>query len=941
MQKLTHNPHLFLITGIAFLIIFSFGNLYASTSRTFNYSLNDLTFDTLQGYDVVSMLGAVKIDSIGKPNLPYYTYSFIIPNNLNVTSVNVTSSQYEKLDGSYVIYPAQPEPRTITPGETFDFVEPDSATYNSTDPYPGFLTECVDMGFFDGANKIATIAVYPLQYVPANEDLILYTSISIDLQFSASSDQPVYPEMRTSWGIKYYEIGLKSLVINTEDIDQYDYEPNLQTVPYVQNPNISYYPYTIITTEAMSSYYDDFVEWQRMKGVYAGVVTVEDIYYVFPDGDEISGIDDDAGSIRQYLAYGWENCGLVFALLGGDENAVPFRKGFVNLDWTAHTEDEFAPADFYFTEFNSIWELEPDHDDWQIYEPTTIDYFPEIFVGRLTADSQARVDWWLNKVKKYETSPGDGDHLFRMCWSQSDQMQGGQQIQSDWLTNASWWPGFIDVTIFEEIPNWYCPSQNPYDPRTVTDPQGADVIDEMNASPYYGWLNLYGHGNYRDIVVASNGVNTQSGGWGIHTFDSYNNPWFQYETGNGLDDITNQDDKFPIFYTIACRSFSFHNEEEWITPTEGFTCFSSKGGPAALGNSEVGYVSSSYKLHSKFLKQLWVENNYVIGMANGLSKTQYQNLVLAMNMTLVGSPEMNVWITQPLEFTLISHPLSIPETGSDNFTVWTGVTTTGINGERPIVCIYQENGGFWQYSETDESGNVTFDIDLTSTDKLWITANRYDYILYQYSMIPGVPGPPQDVTLEADPDNHPLIQWDANPEPDIEGYNVFKQVSAGGSTTRWAKQNDQLITTTSWVDETFDINPTAGATAYYYVTAVDDEEDESDGSEIVSTQGHQMQSSEPVDMITALLQDYDGLLAAPNPFNETVQIKFAIPEEGRANVSIYNLSGRKVADLFDGMANARELSQLTFNAGYLGSGVYFCLLRTSEKVTVRKLVYLK
>ncbi len=920
------------VTLIMTIIMVSlpFSSLLASTSRTFTYSFNDVSFDTLDGYDVVSMDEACQIDSAGKPDLPYFTCRFLIPDGSDVSSVTITSSQHQDSAGSFNIYPFQPD---YAPGEEPDFVEPDTVTYNSSDPYPGVLAECIGMGFFDGANKIATIAIYPLQYQPADEELTLYTSISFSLSFTTSSDEPTTADIRTSWGLEYYEEALKSLIINDEDMGVYDSAPTLANEIQVC-PNIAVYPYTIITSAAKASYYDDFVEWQRMKGIYTGVVTVENICNVFPDGDEMSNIEDDAGSIRQYLQYGWENLGLVFALLAGDDDTVPVRYNGYGYD---------CMTDFYFSEFNSVWSL---HSSGLPYYTChgNIDYYPEISVGRITASTQQQVDWWFNKVKKYETCPGNGDHFFDMCWSQSDQMQGQQQIQGGsggYLTDATWWPGFLDVEIFEEVPNWYCPSTNPYDPRTVTDPQGADVINEMNTSPYYGWLNVYGHGNFMDIVIASNGVNSAPGGWGLFTFDSYSHsPWFQNETGNGLDNITNIDDKYPIFYTIACRSFEF-DDEDYYTPTEGFTCFSETGGPAALGNTCVGLISSSYKLHSRFLEQLWSETNYVIGFANGLSKSMFQSYTLAMNMTLVGSPEMNVWITQPLEFTIISHPLSIPEAGNSSFTVNTGITTAGVNGERVLVCIYQEDGGFWEFGEVDSNGDITFDIDLSSTDRLWVTANRYDYIPYQYSMVPGVPAPPQGVTLDADANDHPLIEWDANTEDDFECYHVYKRVTLGSTTTEWRKQNTQPITTESWVDTTFEINPQSSAKAEYFVKAEDDDENESESSEIVSTVGHQSQSSESADFITILLQDYDGLMAAPNPFNETVRINFALPKAGKANISIYDINGRKVAELFDGITEAKQAKQLNFNASRLASGVYFCKLTADSKVSVRKLVYLK
>ena len=60
-----------------------------------------------------------------------------------------------------------------------------------------------------------------------------------------------------------------------------------------------------------------------------------------------------------------------------------------------------------------------------------------------------------------------------------------------------------------------------------------------------------------------------------------------------------------------------------------------------------------------------------------------------------------------------------------------------------------------------------------------------------------------------------------------------------------------------------------------------------------------------------------------------------------ANLSIYNIAGQKVTELFDGIANANKVNVFTFNASDMSSGIYFCRLTTSEGVKNRKLIYLK
>jgi hypothetical protein len=66
----------------------------------------------------------------------------------------------------------------------------------------------------------------------------------------------------------------------------------------------------------------------------------------------------------------------------------------------------------------------------------------------------------------------------------------------------------------------------------------------------------------------------------------------------------------------------------------------------------------------------------------------------------------------------------------------------------------------------------------------------------------------------------------------------------------------------------------------------------------------------------------------PNPFNPETQIKFDLPEPARVKIIIYDLLGREIMNLFDGMKEAGYHS-IRWNSGNqrgnkLSSGIYFC-----------------
>jgi len=61
----------------------------------------------------------------------------------------------------------------------------------------------------------------------------------------------------------------------------------------------------------------------------------------------------------------------------------------------------------------------------------------------------------------------------------------------------------------------------------------------------------------------------------------------------------------------------------------------------------------------------------------------------------------------------------------------------------------------------------------------------------------------------------------------------------------------------------------------------------------------------------------------PNPFNPTTKIEFNLQTTGHVEVSIYDLQGRKVADLYNGMLEANPGHVFNWDASNVASGQYF------------------
>ncbi|MBX2820850.1 MAG: T9SS type A sorting domain-containing protein [Rhodothermaceae bacterium] len=78
----------------------------------------------------------------------------------------------------------------------------------------------------------------------------------------------------------------------------------------------------------------------------------------------------------------------------------------------------------------------------------------------------------------------------------------------------------------------------------------------------------------------------------------------------------------------------------------------------------------------------------------------------------------------------------------------------------------------------------------------------------------------------------------------------------------------------------------------------------------------------------------------PNPFNPTTTIGFALPEQAPVQLAIYDMMGREVANLVQGVLNAGT-HEVVFDASGLPSGTYLYKLDTPARSFTQKMLLLK
>ncbi len=78
----------------------------------------------------------------------------------------------------------------------------------------------------------------------------------------------------------------------------------------------------------------------------------------------------------------------------------------------------------------------------------------------------------------------------------------------------------------------------------------------------------------------------------------------------------------------------------------------------------------------------------------------------------------------------------------------------------------------------------------------------------------------------------------------------------------------------------------------------------------------------------------------PNPFNASTVLSYKLKAAKNVNLTIYDITGREVATLVDGMKPAGS-HQVVFDAEGLTSGVYFARLEAGEFRQTQKMILLK
>ena len=367
--------------------------------------VNDIVLAKNGVYDVIKLTNGINSTlALGAPDLPFKVFNFVIPFNAIVKNITVTGSVKTPVSPTFNIYPAQ-LPFSANQDLIPSFIPPDSVIYNSSAPYPGKLAEIISDGYEMGFH-ILSVRFYPLEYIPAQHILNIFTCIRFEIEYSGAANKVMLPlkisENRYNESVNYIQGMVKNpSFINIYGGGGYEIISNSNNLtPYVIDTATSSSmlkslsvtgdllpDYIIITADSLKSVFQALASWKIQKGVPAVIVTVEDIYANF------SGLDN-VEKIRNYLKNMYNQCGSgLYVLLGGGIQVVPSRivTGYNNIQ---------NPFDLYYSDLAGT-SLE----DGEVILNFSCNYCMNnrySYLGRLPVNNAADAATVINKIISYE-----------------------------------------------------------------------------------------------------------------------------------------------------------------------------------------------------------------------------------------------------------------------------------------------------------------------------------------------------------------------------------------------------------------------------------------------------------------------------------------------------------------------------------------------------------
>ena len=680
--------------------------LMAQLTAEFNINGEEISFNQWGNYDKV-MFGDQFLNEIGKPELPFVTKSFVIPNNVSVSELQIQVTNERKLSGSYYIYPAQP-PQTVNETEPIPFVEPDASVYNSLSAYPKDTAIIASDGIIQGYH-VVTIAYYPIIYIPGNRELYI-RDLSVTLNYRTSFTATTSPNISYNRALlaKGY---VKAMVENPEDVDRYADNSNVipqkvslnkgQSAANTRGINImeEIIPdYIIITRDSLKDTYKKLADWKTKTGIPTLIKTLEEIEVDYRGSDLPE-------KIRNYLLdvkKRW-NGNSMFVLLGGDTDVVPARLAYGYKEHSNYTADIYYVADS--VSWNpSTYNLSSNSDT--VFQSSS-------YIGRLPLKTIKETCTFINKLLTYEKA---NDKNVDYSYFENS------LIVASFLNGPKDTSGTYINEIFNHCLNrgnnyWYmfdhfkCTSTNDHIYKQTYDYSDATKGEELNKNNFLSALqNGRNYGQFHFVYHLDHS-------WQSHLGASAKTKGM-YIFNKDIDDLP--DTFYPkVILSSGCHPGRVDKDciaEHLFKKTHG-------GAVAFLGNTDVGWAEEHFQL-KEFLdialkKDVSSKEQYSLGYIHSKTSKKYTPY---WRFHLLGDPTTLMWTSTPKNLQVTVTPSSI-NSGENEITVTVKNLPTG---QQATICLMKDEEAYATRMVNNATPQkFTFAPNTSGTLNVTVTAHNF------------------------------------------------------------------------------------------------------------------------------------------------------------------------------------------------------------------------
>jgi peptidase C25-like protein len=339
------------------------------TAFQINLENDEITIDELSEYSrIITGSDPMFSTQPGSPAIPLKTYYFKVPAEQQVENVTVTPQNSYFIDLRKQLLPIQ-APVPLSADGDIQFTEPQRDIYEGS-RYPQNLYYNYDEGKCGNA-AIGFVTFYTSVYYPLELSLEVPRSFLIEIELTSTESSN----------------RLSSGKVSQEIIRYLDLETDLRGE---END-----AYLLISTAEFMPAYQNLLNWRTQQGISVYSITIEDIETQFLGRDLQE-------KIRNCIIQYYENEQISYVTLGGDVGFIPDRKVFAfDCEFGAYDDENDIPSDMYYSCLHGSW----DNNNNNIFgeDSDEVDYFPEVYVGRIPVNSVAEIEDYVDRLISYET----------------------------------------------------------------------------------------------------------------------------------------------------------------------------------------------------------------------------------------------------------------------------------------------------------------------------------------------------------------------------------------------------------------------------------------------------------------------------------------------------------------------------------------------------------